>query len=55
LPALGVGMSEAGLLVLHGLLSADLRSSTLDANARVRAAGGSLDHLQLLLLDEVQA
>lgn len=54
LPALGIDLREAGLLVLHGLLSADLRSRTLDADTRVRAAGGSLDHLQLLPLDEVQ-
>lgn len=55
LPALGLDLREAGPLLLHGLLSTDLRSSPLSADVRVRAAGGSLEHLQLLPLDEVQA
>lgn len=36
LPALGLDLREAGPLLLHGLLSADLRSTPLTADARSR-------------------
>lgn len=53
MPALGLTLRDAPALITSGVLSADLAGRVLDGRTLVRAAHGSLSHLELLPLNEV--
>lgn len=54
MPALGLTLREAPALITAGVLAADLAHFVLNGRALVRAANGSLSHLELLPLEEVK-
>lgn len=53
MPALGLTLRDAPALITAGVLEADLGGGVLNGRTLVRAAHGSLSHLELLPLDEV--
>ncbi|MDD3676941.1 hypothetical protein, partial [Thauera propionica] len=54
MPALNLTLREAPALITAGVLEADLARFVLNGRALVRAANGSLRHLELLPLEEVK-
>lgn len=54
MPALGLTLRDAPALITSGVLGADLAGGALNGRTLVRAAHGSLSHLELLPLNEVK-